>query len=124
VIYIAHTLPPTNGKGRYTTQDLYKGDMYLRLIRSELLPLFGARVRSVLRPCCGSQEKNVDPAGVSFFGITHRTASLQPVLPIVKIEDVSWNSELSEISIRTQMDLAVGFWYVGRSTGDSSLTDR
>ena len=47
--------------------------------------------------------------GSVFFSITHRTTSLQPVLPIVKIENVSWNrnSELSEISIRTQMDLAV-----------------
>jgi hypothetical protein len=34
VIRSVHIIPPTDGKGRYIVQDLYDGDMYLRLIRS------------------------------------------------------------------------------------------
>jgi hypothetical protein len=33
VIRSVHILPPADGKGRYIVQDLYDGDMYLRLIR-------------------------------------------------------------------------------------------
>ena len=33
VICSVHILPPADGKGRYIVQDLYDGDMYLRLIR-------------------------------------------------------------------------------------------
>ena len=34
VIRSVHILPPTDGNDRYVVQDLYDGDMYLRLIRS------------------------------------------------------------------------------------------
>lgn len=33
VIRSVHILPPTSTNSRYTVQDLYDGDMYLRLIR-------------------------------------------------------------------------------------------
>jgi len=34
VIHSVHILPPTSTNSRYVVQDLYDGDMYLRLIRS------------------------------------------------------------------------------------------
>ena len=34
VIRSVHILPPTSSNSRYVVQDLYDGDMYLRLIRS------------------------------------------------------------------------------------------
>jgi len=34
VICSVHILPPTSSNGRYVVQDLYDGDMYLRLIGS------------------------------------------------------------------------------------------
>ena len=34
VIRTVHILPPTSSNSRYVVQDLYDGDMYLRLIRS------------------------------------------------------------------------------------------
>ena len=34
VIRSVHILPPTDSNSRYVVQDLYDGDMYLRLIRS------------------------------------------------------------------------------------------
>ena len=34
VVRSVHILPPTHSNSRYVVQDLYDGDMYLRLIRS------------------------------------------------------------------------------------------
>ena len=34
VVRSVHILPPTSSNSRYVVQDLYDGDMYLRLIRS------------------------------------------------------------------------------------------